>query len=120
MIFQIFFLSSLALLLFPVSAPAGCNTAFEKISSSQLKTRLLLIAENKKEIVQKLDIQPCGPFCLSFDSSTHIQFQVTKDPSLTKPEILLFPSTKVLKVPSYDWLHNSSSDSSNKELACWP
>ena len=93
-----------------MSTLAVCRTAFEEINPSQLKDRLLLISENKKENIQSLNIEPCGPSCLSFNSNTGVQFKITKDPSLTKPEILLSPSSKTLKVPSYDWLHNSSSD----------
>ena len=80
----------------------------------QLKNRLLLIAQNKIEEIQSLEIEPCGSHCLSFYSKTGFQFQIKKDSSLTEPEITLSPSTKILKIPSYDWLNSSSSDSAIK------
>ena len=97
-------------LLFPISTFA-CSMAFQQeIRPEQLKTRLLLIAPNKKDTINNLNIDPSIPYSLSFRSTTGIQFQIKKNSSLTEPEIELSTSSKVLKVPSYDWLHNSFSD----------
>ena len=100
--------------LFPTStlAHSRCSVVFQSdIKPEQLKNRLLLIAQNKKEEIQALDIDTSVPYSLSFRSTTGIQFQIKKDSSLTEPEIELSTTSKVLKVPSYDWLNNSSSDS---------
>ena len=100
-------------LLFPTStlAHSRCSMAFQQeIKPEQLKNRLLLIAQNKIEEIQNLDIEPCGPNCLSLQSQAGLQFQIKKDSSLTEPEIELSPSTKILKIPSHDWLRDSSSN----------
>ena len=104
----LFFLSP-ALLLFPITTFA-CSRAFQETDPGQLKNRLLLIAQNKVEEIKNLDIEPCGPNCLSFYSQTGLQFQIKKDSSLTEPKIVLSPTSKILKFPSAAWLKESSSD----------
>ena len=96
-------------LLLPTSAFA-CSRAFQKITSEQLKTRLLLISENKKEDIENMEIEPCGPKCLSFSSKAGIRFQIKTDSSFKEPEIEVSSSSKVLTVPSYEWLNNGSSE----------
>ncbi len=104
----LFFLSSQAL--FPIITFA-CSKAFQEITPEQFKARLALIAPNKKDIIDNLDIDPSVPYTLTFKSNTGISFKVTKDASLAKPEIELSSSSKTLKIPSYNWLHDSSSNS---------
>ena len=103
-----FLLSSL--ILFPIAVFA-CSMAFQEVTPEQLKAHLALIAPNKKDIIDNLDIDSSVSHILTFFSNTGIRFQITKDSSLAQPEIEFSSSAKVLKVPSYDWLHNSSSDS---------
>ncbi len=105
----LFFLISKAFL-FPITTFA-CSKAFQPdIKPEQLKDRLLLIAQNKIEEIKNLNIEPCGPHCLSFYSQTGLRFQIKKDSSLTKPKIVLSPTSKILKIPSTTWLKDSSSD----------
>ena len=104
----LFFLSSQAV--FPINSFA-CSKAFQEVTPEQLKARLVLIAPNKKDIIDNLDIDPSIPNSLSFRSKEGIQFQIRKDPSLAEPEIELSPSSKTLKIPSYDWLQNRDFDS---------
>ena len=101
------FLSPL-LFLFPTIVFA-CSMVFHEITPGELKARLFLIAENKKEEIESLDIDTSVPYTLSFSSKTGIRFQITKDSSLSKPEIELSSSVTVLKVPSYEWLYDNSS-----------
>ena len=103
----LFFLSSQAV--FPINSFA-CSKAFQEVTPEQLKARLVLIAPNKKDIIDNLDIDPSIPNSLSFRSKEGIQFQIRKDSSLTEPEIALSPSSKVLKLPSYDGWNKGSFD----------
>ena len=102
------FISSQAL--FPITTFA-CSRAFQEVTPEQFKTRLSLIAPNKKDTIDNLDIDPSKPNSLSFLSKEGIQFQIKKDSSLTESEIELSTTSKVLKLPSYDGFKNSSSDS---------
>ena len=103
-------LFSQILLLFHTSSFA-CSVAFQEITPEQLRNRLLSLAENKKEDIQNLSIKSCGLGCLSFYSSSGVQFKIKTDFSVSEPEIVLSSSSKTLRIPSsLDWLHKSSSD----------
>ena len=97
------------ILLLPISAFA-CPMAFQEITPEQLKDRLFLIAPNKTDVITNLDINSSIPRSLSFSSKTGIRFQIRTDSSLKEPEIEISSSSKVLTVPSYEWLNNGSSE----------
>ena len=96
-------------LLLPTSAFA-CSRAFQEILPEQLKARLLLVAPNKTDVITNLDINSSIPRSLSFSSETGTRFQIKTDSSFKEPEIEVSSSSKVLTVPSYEWLNNGSSE----------
>jgi superfamily II DNA or RNA helicase len=89
----------------------ACPRAFQEILPGQLKARLLLISENKKEDIENMEVEPCGPNCLSFSSKAGISFQIKIDSSLKEPTIEISPSSKVLTIPSHEWFNRDSSES---------
>ena len=91
----LFFLS-LQALLFPITTSA-CSKAFQEITPEQLKARLSLIAENKTEDIQNMNIDPSIPYVLTFNSKTGIKFQITTDSSLTEPAIVFSSSDNLIK-----------------------
>ena len=96
-------------LLLPTSVFA-CSRAFQEILPEQLKARLLLVAPNKTDVITNLDINSSIPRSLSFSSKTGTRFQIRTDSSFKEPEIEISSSSKVLTIPSYEWLNNGSSE----------
>ena len=104
-------------ILFLPASSFACALAFQEITPRQLRDRLLSISENKKKDIQNMNIESCGPGCLSFYSSSGIQFKIEKDLSISEPEIVLSSSSKTLKIPStMDW---PSKSPSNNYLKSW-
>ena len=100
----------LQILLFLHTPIFACEKAFESMGPKKLKDRLLSIAQNKKELIQSLEIEMCGPRCLFFRSQKGLEFQMKEDPSLTEPEVTIFPSSKILTIPSLKRLKDSFLD----------
>ena len=75
----------------------------------QLLQQLEIISPNKKQILQNLSITSCGENCLALPSDTSLSFQVERDLHLSSPEVILSPSLKTLKLPSWGDLRGNAS-----------
>ena len=60
--------------------------------------------------VQGLELKPCGSNCLQLSSRTSLGFYLEMDESLSEPKSIISEGSKVLKIPSLDFLKSHSSE----------
>lgn len=93
----------------------GSNNGSRPLQQT-LERALFFVARNKKEMMWRFPIEPCGSHCVSLASSTAVEFKVEVDSSLEKAEVHISSQLKALKIPSVDFLSTSSA---KDELIRW-
>ena len=73
-----------------------------------MKKRLETLSPNKKTELQNFPVTACGNHCLALHSNTSTSFQIEQIPHLSKPEIIVSPDLKTLRLPSWSDLEKDA------------